>query len=212
MIIRFIFVILTVFLSSIQANAISDDVFWEALRNNDVSSVITLVKSGYSPDHSIPSDTPLCYSIRRGYTDLTNALLQLGADPNLSEPVSQYTPLMVAAKHMRPEVVEPLLARGANVNQTSVFGRNALHMAALYNSMDVARLLLRLTAIETNSRGKLCPLAVASRQGYLDFVKMMIQECSAPFTEKCLNSAKDMAEYNHHGEVLEVLQKVLISK
>jgi len=183
----------------------STDDFWESIRDNDVPAVVAMVKLGVSPDASTKADTPLCYSIRRGNSEMVDALLKLGASANLSEPISQYTPLMVAAKHQRPEAVEPLLSHGANVNQTSVFGRNALHMAALYDSIDVARILLQKTPVDGNARGKLCPLAVASRQGYVEFVKLLLAEYQGKFSERCLTSAKEMAEYNHHDEVLAIL-------
>ena len=183
----------------------SEDDFWESIRDNDVPAVIWMVKRGISPDALTKADTPLCYSIRRGNFEMVDTLLNLGANTNLSEPISQYTPLMVAAKHMRPEVVESLLSHGANVNQTSVFGRNALHMAALYDSIDVAAILLKKTNVDLNARGKLCPLAVASRQGYVDFIKMLLAESRSEISERCLTSAKEMAEYNHHDEVLAIL-------
>ncbi len=212
MVIRLFAVLFLVFHSSNPARASTEDLFWDALRNNDIPSIIALVKSGYSPDTSTRADTPLGYTIRWGYLELAKALLDLGANPNLPEPISQYTPLMVAAKYQKPDAIEPLISHGADVNQTSVFGRNALHMAALYNSIEVARNLLRLTDIETNTRGKLCPLAVSSRQGYLDFVKMLIAECKTPFSSKCLSSAKEMAEYNHHQDVLDVLNSIPLAR
>lgn len=206
--IAFLFLVLgqTVHASVPASFAPSVDDFWESIRDNDVPAVVAMVKLGVSPDASTKADTPLCYSIRRGNLEMVNALLTLGASANLSEPISQYTPLMVAAKHLRPEAIDPLLAYGANVNQTSVFGRNALHMAALYDSVDVARMLLQKTAVDANARGKLCPLAVASRQGYLDFVKLLLAEYQGVFSERCLTSAIEMAEYNQHLDVLEVLQ------
>ena len=137
---------------------------------------------------------------------MTEVLLKLGANPNLAEPISHYTPLMVAAKFQRPEVIESLLNAGALVNQTSVFGRNALHMAALHDSIDVARILIQKTSVDGNARGKLCPLAVASRQGYLEFVKMLLAEYRGSFSETCYSSAIEMAEYNQHGDVLEALK------
>ncbi len=194
--------------SPVLAQETPSDIFWEALKEDNVSEVVSLIKAGTSPDSASTTETPLTYAIKRDSIEMVAALLNLGANPNMAQPVSQFTPLMVAAKHNNPEAVELLLARNANVNFVSVFGRNPLHIAALHNGLDVAHILLTKTDVQVNARGKLCPLAVASRQGYLDFVKLLLKEAKVAPSVKCLASAKDMATYNQHVDVLEVLNLV----
>lgn len=196
------------FSSSVLAQEPQAELLWEALREDNVPAVVSEIQSGVSPNSSTYTDTPLTYAIKRDSMEMVAALLELGANPNLVQPVSQFSPLMVAAKHNNPEALELLLARNANVNYSGVFGRNPLHVAALHNGLDVAHILLTKTNVEVNTRGKLCPLAVASRQGYLDFVKLILAEAKVAPSAKCLTSAKEMAEYNKHVDVLSELNTV----
>ncbi len=190
------------------------DVFWDALRADDVPGVIAQIESGRVTANSATlAETPLCYAIKRDSIEMVAALLDHGANPNMPQPVSLFTPLMVAAKHNNPDAVQLLLARKANVNFTSVSGRNPLHVAALHHSMEVAHLLLTQTDVEVNTRGKLCPLAVASRQGYLDFVTLILKEAKVAPSEGCLSSAKEMAKSNveagsQHEAILTLLNSL----
>lgn len=184
------------------------EILWEALRDDDVPRVVSIIQSGIPVNSDNYADTPLTYAIKRDSIEMVAALLDLGANPNLVQPVSRFTPLMVAAKRNNVEAVELLLAHQANVNIEGVFGRSPLHIAALHNSLEVAHVLLTKTNVQVNARGKLCPLAVASRQGYVDFVKMILTEARVAPVEKCLASAKEMAAYNQHTEVLEILNSI----
>jgi ankyrin repeat protein len=184
------------------------DTLLEALWADDVESVVSQIESGASPDSGTKAETLLTYSIKRNSIEMVSALLDHGANPNLAQPVTQFSPLMVAAKHKNAPATELLIAKGANVNASGVFGRNPLHIAALFNSLEVAHILLSKTNVDVNSRGKLCPLAVASRQGYLEFVNMILRESKVSPAEKCLLSAKDMAALNQHDDVLAVLNSL----
>ena len=184
------------------------DTLLEALWADDVESVVSQIESGASPDSGTKAETLLTYAIKRDSIEMVAALLSHGANPNLAQPVTQFSPLMVAAKHKNAAAAELLIAKGANVNAAGVFGRNPLHVAALFNSLDVAHILLTKTNVDVNSRGKLCPLAVSARQGYLDFVKMILTESKVAPVEKCLVSAKEMATLNRHDEVLAILNSL----
>ncbi len=186
------------------------DALFEALRDDDVVLVKSLVgKTVNLVNAASTTETALTYSIKRSTVEMVKTLLDLGANPNQAQPVSQFTPLMVAAKHQNTEAVQLLLEHNANVNITGTFGRNPLHVAALHDSLEVAHILLK-TNIQINTRGNLCPLAVASRQGYLNFVNALLTEAKEKPTAKCLASAKDMATYNNHQEVLILLNAVKI--
>ncbi len=184
------------------------DLFWDALINDDVPGVVAQIKAGVSVDSVTDTETPLTYAIKLDSNEMVAALLEQGANPNLAQPISQYTPLMVAAKYEKTESVELLLARSADVNVTTLMGRNPLHVAALNDSIEVARILLTKTDIDVNARGKLCPLAVASRQGYLQMVQLMIKEAKVSPSAKCLASSKDMASYNQNTDVLNLLNSI----
>jgi len=181
------------------------DALWDALRNDEVSEVVAQIQSGISANTATDTETPLTYAIKRDSIDMVVALLDHGANPNQLQPVSEHSPLMVATHHHHPDMVELLLARGADVNVTGLFGRGPLHIAALEDEVEIARILISKTKIDVNARGKFCPLAVASRQGFSDFVVMLLVESKVKPTPKCLASAKEMAEYNKNIEVIKIL-------
>jgi len=181
---------------SVMAQENPSDALWDSLRKDDVAGVVAQIKSGISVVSSTDTETPLTYAIKRDSTEMVKALLDLGANANLVQPISQCTPLIVAAKNDKPKAVELLLVHQADVNVTGTFGRNSLNVAALFDSVDVAHLLLTKTNIDVNARGKLCPLAIASRQGYLNFVKILLNESKVAPSVVCLASAKKMAQGN----------------
>ena len=186
------------------------DALWDALRNDDLNGVLTQIHSGISANSATYLETPLAYAIRLDSIEMVNLLLENGANPNMAQPISSFTPLMVAAKHKKPEVLELLLSHGANVNITTVFGRTPLNVAALYDSVEVGYILLTQTNVDVNAHGKFCALALASRQGYLDFVTLMLKEAKVVPSEGCLASAKAMARANlgpstQHQIILDLL-------
>ena len=81
-------------------------------------------------------------AIRSGDLAATTDLLCDGADPNQPGPEG-LTPLMVASGHGQPQMVDVLLAAGANVLMVEPrMGATALHKAAQSGNADVVGLLL----------------------------------------------------------------------
>jgi len=181
------------------------DALWAALRDDDINGVLAQIQSGFSVNTANDTETLLTYAIKRDSFEMVQILLDHNANPNQLQPVSEHSPLMVATHHHHPEMVKLLLARHADVNVTGIFGRGPLHIAALEDEMEIGRILITETTVDVNARGKFCPLAIASRQGFVDFVTMLLTETKTPPTAKCLASAKDMAAYNKNTEVIKIL-------
>jgi len=76
--------------------------------------------------------TPLAAAISAQHSQIVAALLDAGADPQPSLAEGGLTALMLAAAHGLPDIVEQLLAAGADVQRTDDQQRSALHCAALY--------------------------------------------------------------------------------
>ncbi len=68
--------------------------------------------------------------------------LATGQDVNAKAPVSRVTPLMMAAITGKTEVVNFLLAKGADPNLTNNEGSTALHMAAFFGHLEIVKTLL----------------------------------------------------------------------
>jgi len=76
-----------------------------------------------------PKNTPLCIAIQKGEIDMVKKLIEYGADVN--EKSSGMTPLMVAARYNKAEIIKFLLANGAHSDTKDEKGFTALRYAEL---------------------------------------------------------------------------------
>jgi ankyrin len=77
----------------------------------------------------------------------TKALLNNGADPNITHPTMQITPLHIAASNDHTFVVRELIAHRANLNAMSGKGFTPLIMACSQGYVDVTALLIEAGGI-----------------------------------------------------------------
>jgi ankyrin repeat protein len=120
----------------------ASDTFYSAIRDNDLTRLEALLKSGANSNAPDPRGgaTPLMYAAAIGSVDAMTVLLDHGADVNASN-VTGATSLMWAATEI--EKVRLLLARQADVKAVSQRGRTALQNAARSDSSAaIARLLI----------------------------------------------------------------------
>ncbi len=71
--------------------------------------------------------TPLCVAIMKGDTDAVKKFIEYGADVNESS--NGLTPLMIAARFNKAEIVSLLIAKGARVDTKDEKGFTALKYA-----------------------------------------------------------------------------------
>lgn len=101
------------------------------------------------------------------------SLLARGADPNARNYL-QLTPLMFAAASRQPEVVQHLLAAGAQIEATSPFG-TPLTFAAMGGSAPVAELLLaRGASVNAQRPDQITVLMLAARDGHADLIRRLL--------------------------------------
>jgi len=112
---------------------------------------------------------------RTGDIAATKKLLLEGTDVNAAD-TDQFgaTPLHHAAINDHKEVVQLLLAEGANINGTNEFGATALHLASSNNHRKTAQLLLEKGADmnATDEFGR-TPLMVAQEERHGDVVALL---------------------------------------
>jgi ankyrin repeat protein len=102
----------------------------QAARNGDTRSIHALAKQGADVNAAdgVNSWTPLEHAIHKHQVESVKALLDAGADPNLTDPRG-VTPLMMAAGYGYTDIVTILLKRGADMKLRDRDGATALDFA-----------------------------------------------------------------------------------
>lgn len=112
-----------------------------ATQRNNIQLVQILVKYGAD----IKNSTALFVAAERGHAEVTKELIKLGAEVDeIGE--NNFTPLYVAVKFNKEEVVKILLEEGQS-KAVNIFGNTnrtpALHVACLNGAFRIAKLLLK---------------------------------------------------------------------
>ena len=118
--------------------------FLTALYDNNVDTVMMLLREGVDPDLRDENGEPalMCASWT-GQTDMVELLLDAGADPNIKDMDEGWTSLMVACKEGHKEIVKELLETGADPNIVSKQGLTAIAIAASECDTDIIKMLLQ---------------------------------------------------------------------
>ncbi|XP_015763135.1 PREDICTED: ankyrin-1-like [Acropora digitifera] len=187
------------------------------------------------PEHSIADSEgfkPMHYAAACEGAGPLKILLARGADPNDPGPKG-ITPLMIACKHGRDEIVKELLTIGnegvddamedeeENKPKVSVDIKNkhtkaAIHYAAKNGHLSTIRLLVAGGAqvdLQTGSyRGNVTALMLAASKGYLDIVKALVELKASPDKKGKWNKTALMyAVKNGHSAVAAyLLRKIKI--
>ena len=119
-----------------------------------------------------PNDAFRC-AIYDGNFSLVKALLK--NDPGLVNKVSgPVTPLSMAIAHKHPEIVQFLVANGADVNLQDSAGQTALVFAASYGETKIAQLLIECGAKVEIGDSDASPLHAAAGMGNLETVRLLL--------------------------------------
>ncbi len=85
------------------------------------------------------SHTPLCAAISKGDSETVKKFIEYGV--NVNEVSNDYTPLMIAARYNRADIVAMLLKAGADAKVRNTRGMTALKVAEQFNAEDAAQVL-----------------------------------------------------------------------
>jgi ankyrin repeat protein len=127
--------------------------------------------------HSYSSDgwTYLHRAAQFGRTDIAALLLRFGADVNAHAHNSlANTPIICAVVGQHADLVEFLIARGADVNLANAAGATPLHKAAIRGDCGIMRLLLAHGAqVDARNSGGQTPLVHAQYLGHTDAAALL---------------------------------------
>src|SRR6266404_2438175 len=105
-----------------------------AAANGDITGMERLIAEG--ADVNAGNGAALVWAARTGAAESIPVLMKHGANPNLTNGVNGWTPLMHAIHKHQVEAVRVLLRVGANVEARGGDGATALMMAAGYGYDD----------------------------------------------------------------------------
>lgn len=165
----------------------------EAVAAGDVEAVAALLGEGLPADSRHEGSTALYRAAVTGEAQLAELLLVAGADPDLrSSDESEGTPLCAASCWGFDEIVQALLAHGANPNLPEDDAWTPLRWAAAHGHADIVRRLLAAGA-DPDLRA---PIGDAARRGSLSAVRTLLEYGANP-DEPDLegNTALELAEW-----------------
>lgn len=167
-----------------------DDLFGAAAIDN-LRDVRRIVEDGALDTKTLDAhgDTLLIAAIRSDASRVTDFLIARESTDVDATNVSNETAMMIAAYRNKKDVVEKLIARGAEVNRT---GWTALHYAASVDARDIVALLLEHAAyIDAESPNRTTPLMMAARGDFAELVRQLIAAGAdpTPVNERDLSAA-----------------------
>ncbi|VDM37893.1 unnamed protein product [Toxocara canis] len=126
-------------------------------------------------DHDDNGDSLLGLACSAGYTDLAKQLVSLRGNANYTGGKNDCTPLMEACSAGHFEIVNYLLAHGADANALSATQNTALIYAAAAGHVDCVNALLDYNCnVDARNENGHCALMEAASSGYLDVVKALV--------------------------------------
>ena len=105
----------------------------------DVSFAKNVETLSISKELFFNNPTPLCRAISKGDLDAVKKFIEYGSDVN--ESFEGVTPLMLAARYNRVEIIKLLLEKGAKADAKDERGHSALYYAESSKSTDAIAVL-----------------------------------------------------------------------
>jgi hypothetical protein len=120
----------------------STPLFYRAVSDNNTKLLDGLLARGASINSIRNGETPLVYAVRKSRTEMATALLERGANPDITD-AEGWTPLMRSVEARDTAMVDILLKHEADVNAKNPDGETALALARKAGKQEVIDLILR---------------------------------------------------------------------
>jgi ankyrin repeat protein len=167
-------IVLVLFASAVSAQTIPvEDRFYQAIRQNDLSALQSLVREHGIDTKGSQGQTPLMLAAAFGSADAVRVLIASGADVKMASPAG------VTAVHWAVTDIgktRTLIDAGADVHAVTQLGRTPLIIAAAaHDSSDVVRLLLSKGAnVNAADNTGVTPLIAAANADNLEVATMLL--------------------------------------
>ena len=148
----------------------------KAVKNNNASEVVRLIKSRAKVNAKGYSKTALMVAAENNAVDAAKVLIEARADVNAKDNGGGATALMFAANYNATDVAKVLIEAKADVNAKNKNGNTALMYVAMKNAIDVAKLLIEAGA-DVNARDYYGDTALmfAAESNAIDVAKLLIE-------------------------------------
>jgi uncharacterized protein len=161
---------------------------------------------------SYSDESPLSNAVFEGREDFAAALLHAGANPNKKCGLWLEPPLVTAARRRNLDSVRLLLSFKADVNGTADYskGETALHQAAIFNDIDLARILLERGADpDLPNAWKSTPLHHAAYNGSEKVVDLLLTVSRRPTAPDLVGRTPEIVARNAgHLKIADKLKAV----
>lgn len=105
----------------------------------NVALATNVSTTSHSTEVVLYDTTPLCNAIIKGDIETVKKFIEYGADVN--QTANGTTPLMLAARYNKVEIIKLLLEKGARIETKDERGYNALKYAEISKATDAVALL-----------------------------------------------------------------------
>lgn len=149
-----------------------------AIESGNVDAALWIIRSGLVDlnAQTKKGDTALLIAVRKRAWAVVDALLQKGADPNISNALG-VSPILMAAEKGDIEYIDRLVAHGGRVDHRDLQGRSALHYAAKRDQRRIVRHLIVVYHLDPNvvDQAGVTPAGRAAQNNHLETYKLLVK-------------------------------------
>ncbi|XP_063705558.1 ankyrin repeat, SAM and basic leucine zipper domain-containing protein 1 [Culicoides brevitarsis] len=156
--------------------------------------------------------TLLMYACVEAHPEIVRFLIEKGATVNME--VESFTPLMMACRAEKDsarvfDIVQQLMANGAVVNQSSVYGETPLIFACQNGHTEVVRLIIKEASLDAcNNQLGNTAIFFAVEKNHLEIVKLLLEHgASYNITNRQGYLPKVIAEMHGFADIVDLFPK-----